>query len=65
MLEKEKMKCHKCDKVIIFEKMITPDGRCYHLQCWDKDEESGGSSIQMITRVDEEKNDCICGCDEK
>jgi hypothetical protein len=34
------MKCHKCDKVIIFEKMITPDGRCYHLQCWDRDEEN-------------------------
>jgi hypothetical protein len=33
------MKCCKCDKVIIFEKIITPDGRAYHIQCWNREEE--------------------------
>jgi hypothetical protein len=34
------MICHKCGKVVLFEKMVTPDGRCYHIQCWDRDEEN-------------------------
>ena len=33
------MICHKCSKVVLWEKMITPDGRVYHIHCWDKTEE--------------------------
>ena len=33
------MKCHKCQKVVLWEKMVTPDGRVYHIQCWTKFEE--------------------------
>jgi len=33
------MICHKCQKVVLWEKMVTPDGRIYHIQCWDRDEE--------------------------
>jgi hypothetical protein len=33
------MKCHKCQKVVLWEKMVTPDGRIYHIHCWTKFEE--------------------------
>jgi hypothetical protein len=33
------MICHNCGKVISFEKLITPDGRCYHLECWSSEDE--------------------------
>jgi len=27
--------CHQCDKTIKgFEKIITPDGKAYHMECW-------------------------------
>ena len=32
------MICHNCGKVISFEKIITPDGRGYHLECWSSDD---------------------------
>ena len=32
-----KMICMKCGKVLNFEKIITPDGRVYHMECWNKD----------------------------
>ena len=35
------MICHKCGRVVLWEKMITPDGRIYHIHCWDKFEEIG------------------------
>ena len=33
----KKMICHKCDKVLNFEKIITPDGRAFHMECWSKE----------------------------
>tara|TARA_Y100001951_G_scaffold52793_1_gene41853 strand:+ start:233 stop:358 length:126 start_codon:yes stop_codon:yes gene_type:complete len=33
------MICHNCGKVVSFEKLVTPDGRCYHLECWSAEEE--------------------------
>ena len=36
------MICHKCGKVVLWEKMIVDKGtgkRVYHIQCWDRDEE--------------------------
>jgi len=30
------MKCQKCDKVIIFEKIIDQrEKKAYHIQCWE------------------------------
>jgi len=30
------MKCEKCDKVIIFEKIIDErEKKAYHIQCWE------------------------------
>ena len=37
------MICHKCGKVVLWEKMIVDKGtgkRVYHIQCWDRDEEN-------------------------
>jgi len=31
------LKCQKCDKVLNFEKIITPDGRAFHVHCWSKE----------------------------
>ena len=33
------IECALCHRVILWEKMITPDGRIYHIHCWDKFEE--------------------------
>jgi hypothetical protein len=36
------MICHKCGKVVLWERMIVDKGtekRVYHIQCWDRDEE--------------------------
>ena len=30
------MRCNKCDKVLGFEKIITPDGNAYHVKCWNR-----------------------------
>ena len=35
------MICHKCGKVVLWERMIVDQGeekRVYHIQCWDSDE---------------------------
>ena len=29
------MRCNKCDKVLNFEKIITPEGKAYHVHCFD------------------------------
>ena len=37
------MICHKCGKVVLWERMIVDKGtekRVYHIQCWDRDEEN-------------------------
>ena len=34
----EKMICEKCGKVVLFEKIITPDGRIFHIFCFDKED---------------------------
>jgi hypothetical protein len=37
-----KMICHKCGKVVLWERIIVDKGtekRVYHIQCWDRDEE--------------------------
>ena len=34
------MRCNKCDKVLNFEKIITPDGRAFHVHCWSSKLES-------------------------
>jgi len=37
------MICHKCGKVVLFEKMIVNkngEKRIYHIQCWDASEEN-------------------------
>jgi len=31
------MRCNKCDKVLNFEKIITPDGRAFHIHCWERE----------------------------
>jgi len=28
------MICIQCGKVLNFEKIITPDGKAYHMHCW-------------------------------
>ena len=36
------MICHKCQKVVLWEKLIVDNGtkkRVYHIHCWDKFEE--------------------------
>ena len=36
------MICHKCGKVVLWERIIVDKGtekRVYHTQCWDRDEE--------------------------
>jgi hypothetical protein len=35
------MICMKCGKVLNFEKIITPDGKAYHVHCWNKGTGSG------------------------
>jgi len=38
-----KMICHKCGKVVLWERMIVDKGedkRIYHIQCWDASEEN-------------------------
>ena len=36
----KKMICHKCGKVVLWEKIICGNGkRIYHLMCWNKEEE--------------------------
>ena len=30
------MICGKCGKVLNFEKIITPEGKAYHVKCWSK-----------------------------
>jgi len=38
MLERERMICHKCGKVIIFEKIIDErEKKAYHIQCWERE----------------------------
>jgi len=32
------MICEKCGKVIIFEKIITPDRRAFHIYCFEKED---------------------------
>tara|TARA_Y100001951_G_C11160827_1_gene194649 strand:+ start:466 stop:594 length:129 start_codon:yes stop_codon:yes gene_type:complete len=34
----EKMICEKCGKVIVFEKIITPDKRAFHIYCFEKED---------------------------
>ena len=37
-----KMICHKCGKVVLWERIIVDQGtekRVYHMYCWDRDEE--------------------------
>jgi len=37
------MICHKCGKVVLWERMIVDKGenkRIYHIQCWDASEEN-------------------------
>ena len=46
------MICHKCGKVVLWEKMITPDGRIYHIHCWTKFEE-----FEFLERSVPRKND--------
>jgi len=29
------MRCCKCDKVLNFEKIITPEGKAYHVNCFE------------------------------
>ena len=42
VLDKEMMICHKCGKVVLWEKMICDTNghkRIYHIQCWNAEEE--------------------------
>ena len=34
-----KLICEKCQKVVLFEKIITPKGKVYHVSCWERDDE--------------------------
>ena len=34
------MICMKCGKVLNFEKIITPEGKAYHVKCFDKFEQT-------------------------
>jgi len=31
------MICMVCGKALSYEKIITPDGRVYHMECWNKE----------------------------
>ena len=31
------MICMICGKALSYEKIITPDGRVYHMECWNKE----------------------------
>tara|TARA_B100000586_G_C20096607_1_gene422821 strand:+ start:1031 stop:1207 length:177 start_codon:yes stop_codon:yes gene_type:complete len=33
-----KMICEKCGKVVLFEKIITPENKVYHVSCWERDD---------------------------
>lgn len=51
------MICHKCGKVVLWERMIVDKGdekRIYHIQCWDRDEEK-----DKIHKLLEKKNPLI------
>ena len=32
------MICEKCGKVVLFEKIITPENKVYHVSCWERDD---------------------------
>ena len=40
------MICQNCGKVISFEKLVTPDGRGYHLECWSSEDEKRIQTIE-------------------
>ena len=37
LLWRFEMICMICGKALSYEKIITPDGRVYHMECWNKD----------------------------
>ena len=45
------MICHKCGKVVLWERMIVDQGeekRVYHIQCWDSDEEKWLTQLMKL-----------------
>jgi len=32
------MKCEKCKQTLAYEKIITPDGRSFHIFCFEKED---------------------------
>ena len=41
-----------CGKALSYEKIITPDGRVYHMECWNKDLEKELRDAGNKIRID-------------